>query len=104
MTIKTETRTVEIMLKHWCGGQNGGYNPDCFDDLEPNFPESHPKRLDGDYTILASDEDVNELIDWWTDEVDNANHGEYDGDGLCCLTDEERERGDEWALFVTERV
>ena len=34
MTIKTETKTINITLKLWRGGWNAGYEPDCFDDLE----------------------------------------------------------------------
>lgn len=98
MMITTNTRTVEIALRLW-NGLDGQYEPDCFNDLEPNFAPAH--RGEGG-EIRCTDEELNDLIEWWTAEVENANHGDVDGDGLCVLTDEQRENGDEWALIVAE--
>lgn len=102
MTITTNTRTAKIALHRWNGLDNQ-YEPDCFDDLEPNFPREHRDR-DEAGEIRCTDEELDDLIEWWEHEVENANHGKYDGDGLGCLTDEEREAGYEWALFVSEEV
>lgn len=102
MKIKTETRVVTISLKLWRSGWNAGFEPDCFDDMEPNFPIYNPERdEDEDYVILSSDNAVNDLIDWWESEVEAANRGE-DGDGLCGLSEAELENGDEWVLNVEE--
>lgn len=103
MTIKTETKIINITLKLWRGGWNAGYEPDCFADMENgSFAREFGKGTeDGDYAILASDEDVKNLITWWQGEVDTANRGE-DGEVLVALTDEERDNGDEWNLIVDE--
>lgn len=101
MKIKTETRVVNISLNLWRAGWNAGYEPDCFDDMEINFPMDNPGREYGDYAILATDEAANNLIDWWESEVESANHGE-DGDGLCGLSKSEIENGGEWVLTVEE--
>lgn len=103
MTIKTETKTINITLKLWRGGWNAGYEPDCFDDLENgSFAREFGKGTEeGGTAILASDADVKNLIAWWQDEVDTANRGE-DGEVLVALTDEERGNGDEWDLTVDE--
>lgn len=100
MTIKTETRTVEITLNLWTSGWDAGYGPDVFDDMEPNFPCDRD-RLDGSSVLVATDSEVNDLIDWWTDEVSSANKG-IDGDGLCGLTDDQISSGCEWVLSVDE--
>ena len=120
MTIRSEIRTVEISLRYWNGGWNAGYDPDCFDDLEPNFPEQFTERAEDDDTIiLAPESELAELIDWWKNERDTANAG-YDHDEfaddeafeaynqscgwtdviLTPLTDEARDRGDHWDLIV----
>ena len=98
MTIKTETRTVNIALQKWVSGWNAGYEPDCFEDLEVNFPMNHPKRVDGDWIIIASDAEVNGLIDWWKSECDTVNSGE---EGECLyLSEEDIGNGCEWVLLV----
>ena len=101
MEIKTETRTVSIALRLWRGGWNAGYKPDCFADLENgSFAREFGKGLDEEIgAILATDADLDNLIDWWQSECDAANSGE-DGEVLLALSDEERERGDEWNLIV----
>lgn len=98
MTIKTETRTVEITLNLWRGGWNAGYEPDCFNDLECNFPTMHPERQD-DYIIVTTESELTDLIEWWASECATVNGGN-EGDCLAALTDEEIERGDEWTLSV----
>jgi hypothetical protein len=101
MTIKTESKIINITMKLWRGGWDAGYEPDCFDDLENgNFAREFGKGTVTDGTaILASDEDAERLISWWQGEVDTANRGE-DGEVLAALTDEERGNGDEWDLIV----
>ena len=99
MTIKTETKTINITLKLWRGGWNAGYEPDCFDDLENGSFAREDFAIFA--AILASDEDTRNLIAWWQNEVDTANRGE-DGEVLAALTDEERDNGDEWNLTVDE--
>lgn len=103
MTIKTETKTINITLKLWRGGWNAGYEPDCFADMDNgSFAREFGKGTEeGSTAILASDEDAKNLISWWQDEVDTANRGE-DGEVLVALTDEERDNGDEWDLVVDE--
>lgn len=101
MTIKTETRTVEIALRIWRGGWNAGFEPDCFEDLEVNFPIDHPERLDGDWTIISSDADLVSMIDGWQYECAEANAG-HDGECLCALSEDEIARGDSWELIVQE--
>lgn len=100
MTIKTESKIVRVALRLWRGGWSAGYEPDCFQDLEPNFPRDHGYDRGWD-AILASDADTQAMIDWWKDECDSANRGE-DGECLVALTEEELERGDEWNLIVDE--
>ena len=103
MTIKTESKTINITLKLWRGGWNAGYEPDCFADMDNgSFAREFGKGTEeGSTAILASDEDAKNLISWWQDEVDTANRGE-DGEVLVALTDEERDNGDEWDLVVDE--
>lgn len=114
MTIVTETRTVKIALRYWRGGWDAGYDPDCFSDLEVNFPLTHD-MLPGSSDYTATDAEVDELITWWRQECANANAG-YDherysndedylqygpeGEVLAALTDEQRARGDEWILII----
>lgn len=99
MRIKTERDIVEITLRLWRGGWNIGFEPDCFYDLETEFPMSFLNRVDGDSIIIASELDTKELIAWWTEECRAVNRGE-DGVILVALTKDEIERGDEWCLGV----
>lgn len=101
MTIKTETRTVEITLRKFVGGWNAGWEPDCFDDLETTFRCIHTGRDEDGYTILATDSDVNDLVDCWKAECDDANAGR-DGECLLALSEDEIARGDEWYLEVSD--
>lgn len=105
MTIKTEKRLVDISLRYWRGGWNAGYEPDCFQDLEPNFPVQFPEREENEdgfpCAILCPEKELVELIDFWSEECDLANEGET-GDVLEALTDAEIENGDGWNLFVNE--
>lgn len=92
--IKESGRSFEVRLQRW----NGGWEPDCFHDMETNFPREHESE---DGSILATESEFEDLIDWWDTETDNANDG-IDGDGLLGLTEAEREQGIEWCLFVKE--
>lgn len=101
MKIETETRFVNISLRLW----DGGYDPDCFSDLETTFPQDHPQRVeewDGTPHIFAPDSAVDDLISWWTATVAAANAGTAREDDDCYLTPEARENGQEWALFAEE--
>lgn len=104
MKIKTEKRLVNISLRYWEGGWNAGYEPDCFQDLEPNFPLMFPREED-EYgcsnVILCPEKNLCELIDFWEEECIAANEGE-NGDVLEALTDEEIENWDGWNLIVEE--
>lgn len=99
MTIKTETRTVEITLKFWDGNTNA-YSPDVFGDVETGFPTSH-SCLDGSSVLVATDAEVEDLAGWWVGEVKDANDGS-EGDVLAALDDDAIESGSEWVLFVDE--
>lgn len=114
MTIITESRTVSISLRYWHGGQNAGYDPDCFHDVEVAFANNHDKA-EGSNDYVATDVEVDELVEWWEEECKTANagydHGQYIDDEdyaqygpvgviLFALTDEQRSRGDEWVLTV----
>lgn len=101
MKIKTETRRLTLALRLWRGGWDAGYEPDCLDDLETDFPRNRPRDEETD-DLLATDQEVNGLIAWWRVECDYANAGDHYGDGLRCLSQTERENGDEWALIVDE--
>lgn len=100
MTIKTESRIINIALRLWRDGWNAGLEPDCFQDLETSFRCDH-EYDDGTDTILASDADAQNLIAWWRDECDSANSGN-DGECLLALSEDEIDRGDEWQLIVDE--
>lgn len=70
------------------------WSPDCFGDLECNFPINHPDRICG--YIVATKAEVEELVDWWESEVENANwDSDYEGEGLCA-------DGMYWSLDVEE--
>lgn len=97
MKIRTEKGLTWIALKMWRGGWSAGYEPDCFDDMEVNFRLDHWNEETGE--IMATEEEVKELVEWWEDEVAVANAGEH-GDALVPLTAEEIEYGDEWCINV----
>lgn len=67
-----------VYVQEHDGFTNTTISPDCFDDLEPNFPIDHPDREEGSYAILAPQEAIDQLISWWNGEVDAWNHGEDD--------------------------
>lgn len=99
MTIKTNTRFVTITLRRW-NAENGSYSPDFFADADTDFAASHPYD-DPTCAYLAADDDLDDLIDWWQDTVADANAGN-DTNVLAALSDEERERGDEYVLSVDD--
>lgn len=93
MTIKTETRTVEITLKQW-NEENACWSCDMFDDLETSFASAH-QHAAGDNAFVASDDELNDLVSWWEDEVNASNtngSGEIldstDGDYSLDVTEE----------------
>lgn len=61
----------EITVKSWNGS---GYGPDCFYDLEVNFPADHEK-VDGGDAYICTSEEYEGLKDWWEDEIAAMNNG-----------------------------
>lgn len=96
--ITTDTKKrYNLTLTIW---EDGQWSPDCFDDLEPNFKTGRP-MTDDDSAYLATQREVDELIEWWTAEAESANKG-IDGDGLVGLTDEEIADGKEYFFNAEE--
>lgn len=94
MMIRTESRNVNVSLKMWNGSDWGC---DCFDELEVNFASNHEiDEETGD--IACTDEELDELIDFWEGEVADVNAGKYSE--CLSLTEEELEEGCEWSLEV----
>lgn len=89
----TDTDTIcTIELRNW-DGEN--WSPDCFSDLETNFPMLHKERVPGSGEIVATADEIEALIDWWDTEVLAASADpEYCGEGLSA-------DGLQWELFVT---
>lgn len=113
MIIQSETRIVSISLRRYCGGEHYGLGPDCFGDLETEFPLAHPDRMAGSNIICADDKDIDELLNYWSNAVQTANRGwdriKYESfeeyrretdNPLFALDDGELHRGDEWQLEV----
>lgn len=74
----TDTREKkEILVRPWTGS---GYGPDCFDDLEPNFPQEH-KMLPGDIAYVCTSEEYAELLEWWIEEIRCINNQEIGQNG-----------------------
>lgn len=94
MDINIGNETYRISLRRYTPD---GWEPDCFHDMEPNFRRDH--RADGHGTIIATAEELDNLVDWWEEETKQANAG-VSGDGLVGLTKEEIDKGVEWTLFV----
>lgn len=61
----------EITIKNWNGS---GYDPDCFYDLETNFPIEH-KKIDGGDSYICTSKEYEELVTWWNEEVTAMNNG-----------------------------
>lgn len=61
----------EITVKSWNGS---GYGPDCFYDLETNFPADH-ERVDGDSAYICTSEEYDDLKEWWKEEIAAMNNG-----------------------------
>lgn len=69
----TDTREEkEITVKSWNGS---GYGPDCFYDLEINFPMNH-ERGDGGEAYICTSEEYEGLKEWWEEEIYAMNEGE----------------------------
>lgn len=100
MKIATKSKTVVITLRYYHGGWNAGCGPDCFDDMETDFPKGRHRR-DGDWAIVSTDPDLADLIEFWNEEVRAANAGK-DGNALAGIREGDREQGDEWILLVEE--
>lgn len=115
MKIITETRKIDITLRYFNGTN---LDQDCFNDLEDAFMAGH-KMLEGSDEYIATDEEVNDLIDFWKDNCKTANagydHNEYIDHGdyktripedhiLWALSDEQLENGGKWILDVDETI
>ena len=98
MKIRTESKTVTVSLQYYHGGWNAGSGPDCFDDLEDNFAREH-QRQDGDTAILCTDAELSDMLEWWEAEIKAVNTGK-DGEALTKLSEEARERGDQWLFTI----
>lgn len=82
----------EITVKSWNGS---GYGPDCFNDLEVNFPANH-EREEGGEAYICTSEEYEELKDWWIEEVEAMNngtqahdmdYGEQPDENICIFAD-----------------
>lgn len=102
MIIKTtDTRkTFQLSLRLWRSGWNCGYGPDCFADIATDIPEDYAREVGGN-AYLMTQAQLDDIVTWWTDEARNASKGK-DGDGLCGLTPDAIENGDEWGFFCDE--
>lgn len=89
-------KEYEATLRRWTPD---GWEPDCFGDMEPNFP--HENCIDEHGYVVTIEKAFNDLVEFWTNETANANEG-IDGDGLLGLTQEERDFGVEWFFDVQE--
>lgn len=89
--ITTDTRKlIEITLKYWDGSQ---WSYDQFGDLEDNWPREHSR--DDDYNVIATQEEVDELIDFWRAETKDYKEGK---NSILGEIDENQET--EWLLDV----
>lgn len=69
--LKDTNECKEITIKRW---SDCGYEPDCFGDLEINFPRTHEfDEIKGAY--ISTSADYRELVKWWTTEVTAWNNG-----------------------------
>lgn len=93
----TDNSRVDISLRRYRGGWDCGLEPDALQDLAAADLNDCPRDEDGNPMMSA--DMLKDFIDWWADEVARANTGR-DGDGLCGLTADEIDRGDEWMLSV----
>lgn len=60
----------EITLRTWDGNQ---WSQDQFDDMETNFPSEHVLS-EYDFAYVCTEVEYNELVEWWTKYVDDANN------------------------------
>ena len=69
--IDKDNEQKEITVKSWDDQQRWGC--DEFRDLETQFPASHEK-LAGSDLIACTEEEYNELVEWWTNEINAMNN------------------------------
>lgn len=67
----------EITVREWNGS---GYGPDCFGDLETNFPIIH-KMDEGSDAYICTASEYDDLVEFWVEEIRCMNDGEQ---GVCC--------------------
>lgn len=65
-----ESDIREITVRPW--NDQSFWGPDCFQDLEPNFPAEHDV-LPGSDVIVCTEDDYRELVDFWTEELRRVN-------------------------------
>lgn len=61
----------EITVKSRKGS---GYGPDCFSNLEVNFPVAHESVEDGE-AYMCTSEEYEELKEWWEEQIAAMNNG-----------------------------
>lgn len=86
MKFNVNGQIKEVTLKEW---QGDGYSPDFFGDMEVNFPATHEVE-EGGSTIICTEEEFSELVEWWEDEVKAYNKGK-DTEALGQISDTEKE-------------
>ena len=108
--VKDTGKVATVELNRWHHGFNAGWDIDESQDLMASAVDG--LELDDDGNYLISQAELDELIDWWQDEVNKANADpyEYCGDGLTgtrygynpedCVNDPDP---DEWHLSIDYR-
>ncbi len=82
--IKETGKLMKVELKTWHNGFNAGLSPDMSQDIIGCTTEfGHIARDDNNNPIMTGN-NFEDFVDWWRNEVDNANDDPYNysGDGL----------------------
>lgn len=74
--------------------------PDIFSDVEPNFPREWPMDDENNY-IMCPQKAFDNMIKWWSDEVEDANDG-FATEVLVPLTKKKIDEGFWYCLSVDE--
>lgn len=69
--LKDTNECKKVEIRRW---SDCGYEPDCFGDLEVNFPRSHKFDQDKDAYVCSST-DYHKLVNWWEKEIAAWNNG-----------------------------
>lgn len=94
MKIKTEIG-IHILSMRYFNGLN--LEPDCLSELDEPFIANHKYDPVNDCT-LATEAEVNGLIDFWEHELKQVNSGN-EGEVLNALDYGQIERGEGWQLI-----